>query len=1435
MKKKLLTKLLNDLKLSNKDEMLNSFNIRNIKFCNENELTLFIDSNKYLSPEIVSEFIEKSSLFFGEYNFNTHLNITEKLNITLLKDYFHFCVENLCLTEQVNNILKNRNLKYEENSSELILEVYNEYEYKSINGSINEIYTMFCSLGINIDIVCKAINHELDLDLQLEEIVKKAYIDNNVNKNKKTSSVTKVTDNNNIIYGKKISKVTHKMDQLEPNLNNVCVEGEVFDIDIFKTKNNKHIVTIYITDYSESLAVKVFLGEKAKELESITTLKGKYIKVFGHMTYDTYFRSDILRANAISLEEKKTIYDTEENKRVELHIHTNMSAVDSVIDVNSLVKYAKNNGYNSFGVVDHNSVQAFPALYNATKNSDIKVIYGVEFDIVDDKLDIVQNNSNNKLINFDDTFIVFDLETTGLNPYGNDRIFEFGAVKVKNGEIIDSFSELCNPDVELSDKIIEITNVKNSMLIGKRLEKDVLIDFVDWIEDFTLVAHNASFDFGFIKTACDRFGLRKLNNAIIDTLGLSRILNPQWGRHGLAALVKKYKIKLENHHRAHDDAKATSYVFINQINEIKEKNITNISEMNNYIDRDEIFKYGKTYHLTALVKNNVGLKNLFKLVSLANTKYFHKGPKILKSEIEKYREGLLLGSSCVNGEIFQNVEKYSDIELENIMKFYDYIEVQPPLIYDHLIQTSSIDSLTTIYKNIKKIVDIGINSNKVVVASGDVHHLLKRDKILREIIINNPIPGGGFHSLKKSSIESIPSQHYRTTLEMLNEFEFLGIKVAKEIVIDNPNYISNLIENVTIIKDQLFTPKLKDSDILTKEMVYSKAKSIYGSNLPKIILDRIEKELNSIIGHGYDVIYLISSQLVTKSLNDGYLVGSRGSVGSSFVATMMDITEVNPLTPHYICPNCKYYEFVNDNNYSCGYDLPSKLCPECSNALIGEGHDIPFETFLGFEGDKVPDIDLNFSGEYQSKAHDYTKVLFGEDFVYRAGTISTIAEKTAFGYVKGYEKDKNKDLSNSEVKRLAIGCQGVKRGTGQHPGGIIVVPSNMSIYDFTPIQFPADDTTSSWKTTHFDFHAIHDNLLKLDILGHDDPTILHMLNKISNIDSKNVDFNRGEVFDIFSSPKSLGIDPISIKLRNGNNYILFSTGTLGIPEFGTRFVIEMLKDTQPKSFAELVKISGLSHGTDVWLNNGQYLIRNNICEFKDVIGCRDDIMVYLLQMGLEPRISFKIMEDVRKGKGLNVEYEDIMKKNNVPSWYIDSCKKIKYMFPKAHACAYVLMAVRIAYFKVFEPIYFYATYFSIRVDDFEIDTMILGKAAILERITEILNKEYDATTKEKNILSTLEISLEMIERGYSFSDIDLNKSDATNFLVEGKTLIPPFRSIDGLGINVALNLVKERNEREYSSIDDLKVRGKVNKTILIKFELLNIIDHLPEGDQLTLF
>ena len=925
---------------------------------------------------------------------------------------------------------------------------------------------------------------------------------------------------------------------------------------------------------------------------------------------------------------------------------------------------------------------------------------------------------------------------------------------------------------------------------------------------------------GFLNVGYKKVGLEKAANPVIDTLELGRLLYPELKNHRLNTLAKKLDVELTQHHRAIYDAEATGYILLKMLRDAAEKEIEYHDQLNDHMGKGNAYQRSRPHHCTLLAQTDVGLKNLFKLISLAHLQYFYRVPRIPRSQIEKYREGILIGSACDKGEVFEGMMQKGPEEVEKIAEFYDYLEVQPKEVYQHLMELELIKDEKSLEEIIENIVKLGDKLNIPVVATGNVHYLNPNDKVYREILVRSQ---GGANPLNR---HKLPDVHFRTTDEMLDAFSFLGKEKAKEIVVHNTNKIADMIDEVKPIKDELYTPKVEGAEDEIRNMSYKMAKQIYGDSLPEIVEARLEKELNSIIGNGFSVIYLISHKLVKKSIEDGYLVGSRGSVGSSFVATMTEITEVNPLPPHYICPNCKHSEFFNDGSVGSGFDLPDKNCPNCDAIYIKEGQDIPFETFLGFKGDKVPDIDLNFSGEYQPLAHDYTKVLFGEDYVYRAGTIGTVADKTAFGYVKGYQQDHNLQLRGAEIERLATGCTGVKRTTGQHPGGIIVIPDYMDIFDFTPIQFPADDRKSEWRTTHFDFHSIHDNVLKLDILGHDDPTVIRMLQDLSGIDPKTIPTDDPEVMKIYSSTESLGVT---------EEQIMCKTGTLGIPEFGTRFVRQMLEDTKPTTFSELVQISGLSHGTDVWLGNAQELIHNKICTLPEVIGCRDDIMVYLIYQGLEPSLAFKIMESVRKGKGLTEDMETEMRKNEVPEWYIDSCKKIKYMFPKAHAAAYVLMGVRVAYFKVHHPILYYAAYFTVRAEDFDLDSMAKGSNSIRAQIEDINAKGLEASNKEKNLLTVLELALEMCERGFSFQTVDLYRSSANEFIIEGNSLIPPFNAIPGLGTNAAFNIVKAREEGEFLSKEDLQKRGKVSKTILEFLDQQGCLESLPDQNQLSLF
>lgn len=1199
----------------------------------------------------------------------------------------------------------------------------------------------------------------------------------------------------------------------------IAVEGYVFHTEIRELRSGRSLLMVKITDYSSSLLVKMFSKDKEDAALFEQMKKGMWIKARGSVQNDTFVRDLVMIANDINEVKRQERQDhaPEGEKRVELHLHTPMSQMDAVSSVSALIAQAKKWGHEAIAVTDHAVVQSFPEAFNAAKKHDMKVLYGLEANLVDDGVPIAYNDAHRVLA--DETYVVFDVETTGLSAVYN-TIIEIGAVKIKDGEIVDRFERFANPHHPLSATTINLTGITDEMVRDAPDISQVTKEFHEWIADDTLVAHNATFDMGFLNVAYKNIGFERAQNPVIDTLELARFLYPEMKNHRLNTLTKKFEIELTQHHRAIFDAEATGYLFLKMLQDVAEKDIIYHDQLNNHMGEGNAYQRARPFHCTLLAQDEIGLKNLFKLVSLSHLHYFYRVPRIPRSQLQKHREGIIVGSGCDKGEVFEGMMQKAPEEVKEIARFYDYIEVMPKEVYAHLIELELVRDEKALEEIITNLVHLGDELAIPVVATGNVHYLHPTDKIHREILVSSQ---GGANPLNR---HRLPDVHFRTTDEMLKCFAFLGEEVAKKIVVTNPKKVADMLETVKPIKDDLYTPKIPGADEEIRDMSYQRARELYGEPLPEIVSARLEKELTSIIDNGFAVIYLISHKLVKKSLNDGYLVGSRGSVGSSFVATMTEITEVNPLPPHYVCPKCQHSEFFDDGSVGSGFDLPDKNCPHCGEKYNKDGHDIPFETFLGFKGDKVPDIDLNFSGEYQPQAHNYTKELFGEDYVYRAGTIGTVADKTAFGYVKAYEQDNNFQLRGAEIDRLAAGCVGVKRTTGQHPGGIIVVPDNMDIYDFTPIQYPADDKNSEWRTTHFDFHSIDNNLLKLDILGHDDPTVIRMLQDLSGIDPKTIPTDDPDVMKLFSGTESLGVT---------EEQIMCKTGTLGIPEFGTRFVRQMLEDTKPTTFSELVQISGLSHGTDVWLGNAQELIKQKICTLSEVIGCRDDIMVYLIYQGVEPAFAFKIMEFVRKGRGLTEEMEAEMRKNNVPEWYIDSCKKIKYMFPKAHAAAYVLMAVRIAYFKVHHPLYYYAAYFTIRAEDFDIEAMTRGSQAIRARIEEINQKGLDATTKERNLQTVLELALEMCERGFSFQKVDLYRSDASQFIIDGNSLIPPFNSIPGLGTNAAISIVNARKDGEFLSKEDLQKRGRVSKTIIEFLDQQGCLEGLPEQNQLSLF
>jgi len=1467
------------------------------KFC--------ISLDKPLPLDIYLKFNERLKNKYKDANVNSQFTLSH-FSILDIKPYYEHYIEKYSMEASLLREFVKSEIKLEKKN--LIIEVANKAEEMKVASIKYRLEKDLNRAGFDLTIYTH-INEEKSKEIR-EEI-------------EKTKVVPKIEKKESpIILGDEIFDEPRDISTITYEENNLTVKAKVFGIDTFESsKSNFKIITLKITDGTDSIFCKLFTKEDkdyAKYLKSIKT--GNWYLIKGNARIDRFSNNEVvLNANHINkvdvFEAKRE--DNEEEKRVELHCHTKMSQMDGVAAEEDLVKAAMAFGHKAIAITDHNGCQAFPHVFNLVTNYNkgkedkekFKAIYGTELTLIDDSVDIVLRPKKEDLL--ESTYVVFDLETTGFNAAGADSIIEIGAVKIKNGEIIDRFDELIDPKRKLPLKIIELTNITDEMLEGKPSEEDAVKKFKEWTGDLPMVAHNAKFDVSFIVMAHNKYNLGEFTNTVIDTLELSRALDTNYARHSLSALVKRYDVPWDEtaHHRGDYDAEGTALVFHKMAKKLVSRNFKYITDLDKLVSKDEIHKYGASYHVNILAKSKTGLKNMFKLISLANTKYLYKTPRILRSEIESHREGLLVGSGCYEGEIFRLARSKSDEELSHLISFYDYVEVQPPEVYDHLIQMNDFGNKAELIEHIKKIIRVTKESGKIIVATGDVHQINPEDRIYREIIVNQKVPGGGMHPLSKKGITKIPSQHLRTTREMLEDFSFLSSDEAKRIVITNTNKIADMVDILEVIIDTggiPFAPKIENCTETTLELVYTKADEIYGSPLPynieerlatelygdepfnaiknlvkkdnlsdseyeKVIFEKlhetmvggldkvrevikedillngdnkedvdkqVDAKLTGIVGAHFDVIYLISQKLVKKSNDDGYLVGSRGSVGSSLVATMMGITEVNALPPHYVCPNCKHSIFEIDgkslgSDYGSGYDLPDKKCPKCDTLMNKEGQDMPFATFLGFHADKVPDIDLNFSDLNQAAAHEYTKVLFGVDNVYRAGTIGTVAEKTAKGYVFGYCNDKGITMRSAEMERLAKGCEGVKRTTGQHPGGIVVIPGYMDVFDFTPFQYPADDVNSAWRTTHFDYHAIDQDVLKLDILGHSGPTKLRLVQDITGDDVTKIPLDDKETMGIFLSPKPLGVT---------KDQIMCETGSLGIPEFGTPFTLQLVKETKPKTFAELVKISGLSHGTDVWNGNAKDLIDQGIVPFSDVIGCRDDIMVYLMYHGLKPIDAFKIMEFVRKGRAskqpdLWKDYVKIMKDNDIEEWFINSCAKIKYMFPKAHAVAYVVNAFRLAYYKVHKPEVYYAAQFSVEYDDFDIECMIRGYEAVKARIIEINEKGYDATNKESSILECLKLALEALARGYTFKNVDLYKSHYSNFVIDedGKSLIPPFRAVDGLGAVVAKNIVIEREKREYVSIEDLQKRAKLSATLIEKLRAMGVLDGMEESSQLSLF
>ena len=1220
--------------------------------------------------------------------------------------------------------------------------------------------------------------------------------------------------------------------------NRLVFEGVVFDVEHKVTRTGRVLINFKMTDYTSSFSMQKWVKNEEEAQKFDIIKKNSWLRVRGNVEVNNFTRDltmNVQDVQEVVHYERKDLMP-EGERRVEFHAHTNMSTMDALPEVEEIVGTAAKWGHKAVAITDHGNVQSFPHGYKAAKKAGIQLIYGMEANIVEDRVPIVYNEVEMDLS--EATYVVFDVETTGLSAIYNDLI-QVAASKMYKGNIIAEFDEFINPGHPLSAFTTELTGITDDHVKNAKPLVQVLKEFQEFCKDTVLVAHNASFDVGFMNANYERHGLPKITQPVIDTLEFARNLYPEYKRHGLGPLTKRFGVALEHHHMANYDAEATGRLLFIFIKEVAEKHgVTDLARLNLDLISPDSYKKARVKHATIYVKNQVGLKNIFKLVSLSNTQYFEGVPRIPRTVLDAHREGLILGSACTEGEVFDAVVSQGVDAAVEVAKYYDFIEVMPPAIYAPLIAKEQVKDMEELQTIIKSLIEVGERLGKPVLATGNVHYIEPEDEIYREIIVRSLGQGAMINRTighgEAAQPAPLPKAHFRTTNEMLDEFAFLGEDLARKIVIENTNALAEIFEPVEVVKGDLYTPFIDKAEETVAELTYKKAFEIYGNPLPDIVDLRIEKELTSILGNGFAVIYLASQMLVHRSNERGYLVGSRGSVGSSFVATMIGITEVNPLSPHYVCGQCQYSEFITDGSYGSGFDMPNKDCPKCGHKLSKNGQDIPFETFLGFDGDKVPDIDLNFSGEDQPSAHLDVRDIFGEEYAFRAGTVGTVAAKTAYGFVKGYERDYGKFYREAEVERLAQGAAGVKRTTGQHPGGIVVIPNYMDVYDFTPVQYPADDVTAEWQTTHFNFHDIDENVLKLDVLGHDDPTMIRKLQDLSGIDPNDIPMDDPGVMDLFSGTDILGVTPDQIGT---------STGMLGIPEFGTNFVRGMVDETHPTTFAELLQLSGLSHGTDVWLGNAQDLIKAGIADLSTVIGCRDDIMVYLMHAGLDPKMAFTIMERVRKGLWLKISeeerngYIEAMKANNVPEWYIESCGKIKYMFPKAHAAAYVMMALRVAYFKVHHPIYYYCAYFSIRAKAFDIKTMGAGLDAIKRKMQEIAEKRKnnEASNVEIDLYTTLEIVNEMWERGFKFGKLDLYRSDATEFIIDGDTLIPPFVAMDGLGENVAKQLVRARQEGEFLSKTELRKRGGLSSTLVEKMDEMGILGNMPEDNQLSLF
>ena len=1454
--KELFSKALSDT------STLSELELQEIKFSQKTSTAImYINIDRKINPVDVSDFTKKAKDCFSLNDFKLKFNCVSPLDIEE-QDVFNI-IEYLKFSRPyLSQVFDNGNIDIGEDA--VTIELKNNQsgflKLKKVDELISSCIKGFYGVEKEVNIQnspnfmeekpIEFVVKREDIMQQIPNETKKEPSPNimkqvvpQIQDNKENPKEQTEEENSIVILGRDITK--EKIDNIEDlntDYDKACIAGKVELMDIRELKSGKKLLTLDISDRTSTIATKMFLDDKKLAAVKAKVKEGTYVKASGKAQYDPYAKElTILANNVIEWEKPKGRMDTAETKRVELHMHTQMSAMDGVSSCSSIIKNAIKWGHKAVAITDHGVVQAFPEAHHVIMDNftslvkkeagypttqevldaaPIKVLYGVEGYLVQD----IEPD-----FHMPETYVVFDIETTGLDAR-TCKITEIAACKVKNGEIVDEFSTFVNPECIIPKEVQELTHITPDMVKDAPTIEEILPKFLDFISGSVLVAHNAKFDVGFIRHFANEQKIwDKMTPYVMDTLVIARELYPTFENHKLGTLAENLGVTLEGAHRAINDTRATVYVMLKMLEDAVSRGI----DITGYVYSSEVEDVRKLpyYHIIIFAKNYVGLKNLYRLISYSHVTYFNKRPRISRSMLNRYKEGLLIGSACESGELYQAIfEKESPEDIEKIANYYDYLEVQPlgnNKFYTRSGRENKNGELVKLTEEELKqinidIVNLGDKLNKPVVATCDVHFLNPEDEIYRRIIM----AGMGFDDADEQA-----PLYFRTTEEMLKEFDYLPPEKAYEIVVTNTNLVADMCDRITPISDEKCPPHIDGCEETIRNIAESKAHELYGDPLPDIVHERLEKELDSIIKNGFSVMYIIAQKLVWKSNEDGYLVGSRGSVGSSFVANMTGITEVNSLKAHYRCKNCKYSDF-SDYGVKNGFDLPDKNCPVCGEKLEKDGMDIPFETFLGFNGDKEPDIDLNFSGDYQAKAHKYTEVIFGKGTTYKAGTIGTVADKTAYGFVLKYLEERNKKMLTPEINRIARGCTGIKRTSGQHPGGIIVVPKGREIYEFCPVQHPADDPHSNIVTTHFDYHSIDKNLLKLDILGHDDPTVIRMLQDLTGVDPKSIPLDDKETMSIFSSTDALGVTKEEIHSE---------VGTYGVPEFGTKFVRGMLVDTKPTTFEELIRISGLSHGTDVWLNNAQTLIENGTVTLSEAICTRDDIMIYLMDKGLPPNTAFKIMESVRKGKVAKgkepkwPEYEALMKEHGVPDWYIDSCKKIMYMFPKAHAAAYVTMAFRIAWFKVHIPSAYYAAFFSIRADEFDADSMLYGEEKVLEKMKEIDMLGNQASQKEKGMYPILEIVLEMNKRHIKFLPIDLYKSDAKKFLIEDGNLRPPLSAIPNFGEVNADNVIKAREEEPFASKEDLTRRAKLGKSGLELLEKAGCLNGMPNSLQVSLF